>query len=79
MSSLSELTWPQSWSMRFALSLRTFGLVLILIVMVIVAVARPENLLPATVVVVVVAHFLAGLQATLMRPGTNFWQPGKRG
>lgn len=78
MSFLSEMTWPQSWTMRFALSLRTFGLVLILIVMVVVAFTRPEQLFTALVVVVIAAHFLAGLQATLMKPGVNFWRPGQR-
>lgn len=78
MSLLSEMSWPQSWSMRFALSLRTFGLVLILIVMVITAFTRPEQLLTATIVVIVAAHFLAGLQASMMRPGANFWRPGER-
>lgn len=78
MSMLSEMTWPHSWGMRFALSLRTFGLVLILLVMVIVGFTRPEQLFPAIVVVVIAAHFLAGLQASLMRPGANFWRPGQR-
>lgn len=78
MSFLSGMTWPQSWPLRFSLSLRTFGLVLILIVMIVTAIARPEKLLIATFVVIVVAHVLAGFHATWMRPGAGFWSPGRR-